>query len=236
MSVLPHDADKARYVAQMFARIAPGYDRMNRLMTFGLDDGWRTAAVSAVAPPHEARVLDVGTGTGDFVALLTPWVPQGLVVGVDFTVPMMHAGRRRHTNPRSWFVAGDALRLPFADAQFDAVTTGFTVRNVSDIAAAFAEMARVTAPGGVLACLEVARPQQALIRLGHRWYFEMVVPRLAQALGADSTAYTYLPQSARQFPAPERLATIIADAGWTQVRHWRVGLGAAAIHIARRGD
>jgi demethylmenaquinone methyltransferase/2-methoxy-6-polyprenyl-1,4-benzoquinol methylase len=149
---------------------------------------------------------------------------------------MMHAGRWRHANPRSWFVAGDALRLPFADARFDAVTTGFTVRNVSDIATAFAEMARVTAPGGVLACLEVARPRQALIRFGHRWYFEVVVPRLAQALGADSTAYTYLPQSARQFPAPERLAAIIADAGWTQVRHWRVGLGAAAIHIARRSS
>jgi demethylmenaquinone methyltransferase/2-methoxy-6-polyprenyl-1,4-benzoquinol methylase len=234
MSVLPPDDDKARYVAQMFARIAPGYDRMNRLMTFGLDRGWRAAAVSAIAPPHDARVLDVGTGTGDFVALLTPWVPQGLVVGVDFTVPMMHAGRWRHVDRRSQFVAGDALRLPFADARFDAVTTGFTVRNVSDIAAAFAEMARVTRPGGVLACLEVARPQQALVRLGHRWYFEIVVPQLARALGADPTAYTYLPQSARRFPAPERLAELIADNGWSHVHYWRVGSGAAAIHVARR--
>lgn len=220
----------------MFARIAPGYDQMNRVMTLGMDRGWREYAVREVAPPAAGRALDVGSGTGDFLLELASWMPDGFAVGVDFTVPMMQAGLSKlaAARGRAGFVGGDALCLPFSDACFDAITTGFTMRNVSDIGQAFAELWRVARPGGVMACLEVARPRNTLLRLGHRLYFEQVVPRLTTLLGADATAYSYLPQSARAFPEPPALARIIEAAGWREVRYTLLGMGAVAVHTARK--
>jgi demethylmenaquinone methyltransferase/2-methoxy-6-polyprenyl-1,4-benzoquinol methylase len=236
MSVLPPIEEKAIYVERMFARIAPGYDRMNRVMTGGLDRSWREFAVAAVAPPARGRGLDIGSGTGGVLLELAGWMPDGLAVGVDFTVPMMRAGLPKldSCRGRAVFVGGDALRLPFPAETFDAITTGFTMRNVTDIGGAFHEMWRVARPGCVLACLEVARPRSPLLRLGHRIYFERVVPLLAQALGADPTAYTYLPQSARAFPPPDALARIMQEAGWEHVRYTLLGLGAAAVHTGMK--
>lgn len=234
LSVLPPIEEKAAYVERMFARIAPGYDRMNRVMTMGMDGGWRAYAVRAIAPPSAGRALDVGSGTGDFLLELAAWMPDGLVVGVDFTIPMMQAGQSKLDTVRghAGFVGGDALRLPFPDGCFDAITTGFTMRNVSDIGQAFAEIWRVARPGGVVACLEVARPSNPLLRIGHRLYFEQVVPRLTALLGGDAMAYTYLPQSARAFPEPPELAQIIERAGWSEVRYRLLGMGAVAVHTA----
>jgi demethylmenaquinone methyltransferase/2-methoxy-6-polyprenyl-1,4-benzoquinol methylase len=236
MSILPPIEEKAVYVERMFARIAPGYDRMNRVMTGGLDRAWREYAVAAAAPPADGRALDIGSGTGDFLLELAGWMPDGLAVGVDFTVPMMRAGlpKLQGFDDRAAFAGGDALYLPFPDETFDAITTGFTMRNVTDIGGAFREMWRVARPGCVLACLEVARPRSALLRLGHRLYFERVVPLLARALGADTTAYTYLPQSARAFPPPDALARIMQEAGWEHVRYTLLGLGAAAVHTGMK--
>ncbi len=231
-NVLPQPEQKAVYVERMFSRIAPGYDQMNGIMTLGLDRGWRAATVELAAPPGNGRALDIGTGTGDFLAELVPWVPDGLAVGVDFTVPMMRAGQAKIAGSRASFVAGDALALPFADGSFDAITTGFTLRNVTDIAAAFREMWRVARVGATLACLEVARPRQPLLRAGHWLYFQRVVPLLARLLGADTEAYVYLPQSARVFPPPDELAQIMRRAGWSDVSYRLVGFGAAAIHTA----
>lgn len=234
MTALPTPEEKAVYVEQMFARIAPGYDRMNGIMTFGMDRGWREIAVAAIAPPVGAHTLDVGTGTGDFLPLLAAWAPAGVSVGVDFTLPMMQAGQAKIGAAPARFVAGDAMQLPFADSSFDAITTGFTMRNVVDIGAAFVEMLRVTRPGGAVACLEVARPRNPLLRLGHSLYFQRVVPLLASALGADATAYSYLPQSARRFPQPPVLAQIMQEAGWSDVQYRLLGLGAVALHTGRK--
>ncbi|MBK9710464.1 MAG: ubiquinone/menaquinone biosynthesis methyltransferase [Kouleothrix sp.] len=234
MSVLPPPEEKAVFVEQMFARIASSYDRMNRVMTMGMDNGWREHAVQAVAPPARGRALDVGTGTGDFLPLLASWMPDGLAVGMDFTIPMMQAGLPKldRAPAPAGFVGGDALRLPFPDETFDAITTGFTMRNVANIGQAFGEMWRVARPGCQVACLEVARPRNPLLRLGHRLYFEQVVPWLTALLGADRTAYTYLPQSARNFPEPGALARIMQDAGWREVRYRLLGMGAVAVHTA----
>jgi demethylmenaquinone methyltransferase/2-methoxy-6-polyprenyl-1,4-benzoquinol methylase len=231
MSVLPPIDQKAAYVERMFAQIAQRYDLINRVMTFGLDEGWRRYAVEQVAPPAGGRALDVGTGTGDFLPVLA--ARGAFAVGADFTLPMMQAGLPKITDlaGRGVFVSGDAMKLPFADQSFDAITTGFTMRNVVDIEVAFREMWRVTRPGGRMACLEVARPRNPLTRLGHQLYFEQVVPRLAALFGGDRRAYTYLPQSARAFPPPERLADLMRAAGWQDVRYRLVGLGAAAVHI-----
>ena len=236
MSVLPAPEEKAAYVERMFARIAPGYDRMNRVMTLGMDRGWRDRAANAIAPPSAGRALDVGTGTGDFLPLLASWMPRGFVVGLDFTVPMMQAGLPKldRAAGRAGFVGGDALQLPFPDDTFDAITTGFTMRNVANIGLAFGEMYRVARQGCVLACLEVARPSSSLLRFGHRFYFEQVVPRITTLLGADPTAYTYLPQSARAFPLPDALARIMQEAGWSNVRYELLGMGAVAVHTATK--
>src|SRR5215213_6496316 len=128
----------------MFARIAPGYDRMNRVMTMGLDHGWREYAVRAVAPPAAGRALDVGSGTGDFLLELSKWMPDGLAVGLDFTVPMMQAGLPKLTvaRGRTGVVGGEALRLPFPDACVEAITTGCTVRDVAGRGRACAEIWR----------------------------------------------------------------------------------------------
>ena len=232
MTILPPIEERAAYVERMFTRIAPGYDRMNRIMTGGMDHSWRAYTVAAVAPPAQGRALDIGSGTGDLLAELAAWMPDGLAIGVDFTVPMMQAGLSKLDGyrERAAFIGGDALCLPFPDETFDAITTGFTLRNVTDIPGAFREIWRVARPGCVVACLEVARPRSPLLRLWHQIYFERVVPLLARALGADATAYTYLPQSARQFPPPEALAHIMRQVGWEAVRYTLLGLGAVAVH------
>jgi demethylmenaquinone methyltransferase/2-methoxy-6-polyprenyl-1,4-benzoquinol methylase len=233
MSVLPAAEDKAAYVERMFARIAERYDRINALMTFGLDAGWRRYAVAQIAPPTGGRALDVGTGTGDFLPLLA--AHGALAVGADFTLAMMQAGQPKLARAgRAAFVSADALRLPFPDESFDAITTGFMMRNVVDIGQALREMWRVTRPGGAMACLEVARPRNPLVRLGHRMYFEHAVPWLARMAGGDARAYRYLPQSARAFPGPDELAATMRAAGWDDVRYRLVGMGAAAVHIGTR--
>lgn len=237
-NVLPPPEEKAAYVERMFARIARGYDRVNRVMTFGLDQGWRRKVVEYVAPPVNGRALDVGTGTGDFLPELAAWARDGIVVGVDFTLPMMQAGQSKIAElaaaGRAAFVAGDALQLPFPDNTFDAITTGFVLRNVTDIPAALREMYRVARPGAMMACLEVARPRNPLIRWGHRVYFEQVVPWIGALLGGDRRAYTYLPQSARAFPSPDRLAAMMQEAGWRHVFYRLYGLGAVAIHVGAK--
>ena len=233
MSVLPPPEEKASYVASMFARIASGYDRMNRLMTFGLDEWWRRITVRTLSPAPDAVMLDIGSGTGPFLPLLRAYAPRGIAIGADFSFPMMHAGLAR-LDDRSAFVTADALRLPFADATFDTITAGFVIRNVSDIPTAFRELQRVTKPGGKLAILEVARPRLAVVRWGHRLYFEEVMPRIARLLGADPVAYRYLPESSRHFPDPPILADMLRAAGWTDVTYRHLPPNAVALHVATR--
>lgn len=234
--VLPQPEEKADFVRRSFAQIAPGYDRTNRAMTFGMDQGWREFVVGKVTPFVDGRALDVGTGTGDFLPLLAAYMPRGIAVGIDFCLPMMHAGHAKidQTPGCTAFVGGDALTLPFPDQSFDAITTGFVMRNVTDIPLALREMWRVARPGGAMACLEVARPRNPLLRAGHRMYFEHIVPWIGGVLNNDRRFYTYLPHSARAFPTPDELAQIMRDAGWRHVQYHLLGMGAVAVHVGTR--
>lgn len=233
MSVLPPPSEKAAYVARMFGRIARGYDRMNRLMTFGLDDWWRQIAVRSINPAPDATMLDIGSGTGPFLPLLRRHAPQGIAIGADFVLPMMQSGLHR-LDTHAAFVCADAQQLPFADNTFDTVTAGFVIRNVSDIDTCFREVLRITKPGGRFAILEVARPRSALVRWGHRVYFEEVMPRIAQLLGADPVAYRYLPESSRHFPDPPVLADMLRAAGWDYVTYQHLPPNAVALHVATK--
>ncbi len=231
--------NKAQYVNRMFNQIAPTYDRVNRLMTFGLDQGWRKAVVAACQLKPGGRALDVATGTGDIALELGKAVgPQGEVIASDFAFDMMLPGLpkadKAGMNNIIQFLAADALNLPFADNSFDAITTGFAMRNVVDIQKAFSEMNRVVKPGGKVVCLEVARPRWAIIRFGHQLYFNKIVPLIGKLISGHKEAYTYLPESAKNFPPPEELKRIMERAGLEQVSFRLYGLGAAAIHVGSK--
>jgi demethylmenaquinone methyltransferase/2-methoxy-6-polyprenyl-1,4-benzoquinol methylase len=216
-------------VRQMFDRITPVYDLMNRVMTAGLDQRWRRLAAEAVVRPGD-RVLDACCGTGDFAVAAAR--AGGLVTGLDFSERMLE--RARAKAPQLEWVLGDLLALPFPDGSFDAATVGFGVRNVTDLAGGFRELRRVLRPGGRLGCLEITRPRGPL-RPFFRLWFDGLVPVLGKVLPGGE-AYTYLPASVRRFPDPEDLAALLARAGFTEIRWRLLGGGIVALHTATAGD
>lgn len=235
----PPISNKATYVHAMFDTIAPRYDLMNRLMTFGMDRGWRNDVVAQAAPPVGGKALDVATGTGDIAIALAKRIgPRGTVVAMDFSEGMMRPGPGKATHAGVGgvirFMAANALDLPFPDDTFDCVTTGFAMRNVTDIERAFREMRRVTKPGGRVVCLEVAKPGFPPVRFLHHVYFNHLVPLLGRLITGNGEAYRYLPESARNFPPPFALKAIMERAGLRDVRFRRLSLGAVAIHTGTK--
>jgi demethylmenaquinone methyltransferase / 2-methoxy-6-polyprenyl-1,4-benzoquinol methylase len=214
-------------VRTMFDRIAPVYDVMNRAMTVGLDRRWRRLAAQAVVRPGD-RVLDACCGTGDLA--LADRDAGGRVVGVDFSEAMLK--RARAKAPDIEWVQADATSLPFDDAQFDAVTVGFGIRNLADLEAGLRELARVTKPGGRVACLEITRPR-GVLRPFFRLWFDGLVPLAGKVLPGGA-AYSYLPASVRRFPGPEDLAAVFSSAGWAGVEWRLLGGGIVALHTARK--
>jgi len=231
-------SEKATYVSQMFARIAPHYDLMNRLMTGGRDHAWRQQVARLAALPSGGCVLDVATGTGDIVVSLARQYPDAQVVGADFSFEMMQTGRPKFAaaglDGCITLAAGDALRLPFADGSFDAVTTGFALRNVTDIPRIFAEMYRVVKSGGRVVCLEISRPTLPLFRSLFDFYFYRVVPWVGGLISGYREAYTYLPHSLTDFLTPEEVKAVMEEIGWRQVRYRRLTMGTVAIHVGVR--
>jgi demethylmenaquinone methyltransferase/2-methoxy-6-polyprenyl-1,4-benzoquinol methylase len=230
-------AEKAARVRAMFAGIAPRYDLMNRLMTGGRDRAWRRAAARAADPPPGSLALDLATGTGDLALALLAQTRVRAVVGVDFVEGMLRLGRAKlaaQGERRVALLAGDALRLPFADASFGCVASAFLLRNLADLRAGLAEMRRVTAPGGTVAALEITQPALPGWREIFRLYFHHVVPAVGALVAGDRAAYTYLPRSVDRFVTPAELARLMAAVGLADVRVRRVGLGTVTIHVGRR--
>jgi demethylmenaquinone methyltransferase / 2-methoxy-6-polyprenyl-1,4-benzoquinol methylase len=218
-------------VARMFDAVAERYDAMNAMMTFGQERRWRRVVARAVAAAPGVRVLDLAAGTG---ASSMPFADAGaMTVACDFSAGMLAEGRRRH--PRLTFVAGDALRLPFRDAAFDATTISFGLRNVAAVESALAELARVTRPGGRLVVLETATPPAALIRAAHGVYVDRVLPLVARLFASDPAAYRYLAESAGAWLPQPQLAEAIRAAGWERVGWQDLMFGAVAMHTASRG-
>ena len=216
-------------VRGMFDRIAPVYDVMNRVMTMGLDRRWRRLTVREVVWPGD-RVLDVCCGTGD---LAVEAERRGArVVGLDFSERMLERARRK-SGTIEW-VRGDALALPFADGEFDAVTVGFGVRNLEDLERGLVELARVLRTGGRIAVLEITRPR-GLLRPFFRLWLDVLVPLAGKVLPGGK-AYTYLPASVRRFPGPEDLAVLLVRAGFHDVSFRLFGGGSVALHTAVRPE
>jgi demethylmenaquinone methyltransferase/2-methoxy-6-polyprenyl-1,4-benzoquinol methylase len=208
----------------MFDRIAPVYDAMNRVMTLGLDLRWRRLAAESVVQQGD-RVLDGACGTGD-LALADLRAGAGRVTGLDFSEQML--ARARKKDSRIEWLRGDLLALPFADGTFDAATVGFGVRNVDDLALALHELRRVLRTGGRLAILEITQPRGPL-RPFFRLWFDRVVPQLGRVLPGGE-AYSYLPASVRRFPDADRLAELLREAGFADVRFRLLAGSIVALH------
>ena len=220
------DPDQVR---AMFDRITPAYDRMNRIMSLGMDGSWRALAVraSGVAPGDAA--LDVCCGTGDLaIELLDAVSTRGRVVGLDFSEAMLDAARRKSSQVE--WVRGDALALPFAGGEFAAATIGFGMRNLADPLRGFAELARVVRPGGRVVCLELTDPPAWAAPFARLWT-DRAVPLLGRLVARETDAYRYLPASVRRFPPADELAAVMARAGLRRVRYRRLSGGAVAVHV-----
>ena len=218
-------------VRTMFDRIAPVYDVMNRVMTAGLDGRWRKLTAAAVVRPGD-RVLDAACGTGD-LALADRAAGAARVTGLDFSEAMLERARRKGAAQPTVFewLQGDMLALPFADATFDAATVGFGVRNVDDLELALRELRRVLRPGGRLAILEITQPRGALKPFFSLW-FDRIVPGLGKILPGGA-AYTYLPASVKRFPHAERLAELLGECGFSDVRFRLLAGSIVALHTGQ---
>jgi demethylmenaquinone methyltransferase / 2-methoxy-6-polyprenyl-1,4-benzoquinol methylase len=222
----------------MFGRVAKRYDLLNTVMTAGLHHSWRRRAVERAEVSPGDSVLDVCCGTGDLALELAGQVaPGGHVVGCDFSEPMLDLARekaRSHDAGGVRFEWADALSLPYDAERFDAVTVGFGIRNLADLDRGLHEMMRVLRPGGRLVVLEMNQTTRPPLSSFYSLWFDRIVPLLG-GLSDDSGAYTYLPESVRNFPPPRGLAELMDGAGLSQIRWTILAGGIIAIHSGVRG-
>ena len=224
---------REQQVRTLFSEIAPRYDLLNHILSLNIDRRWRRRAIGLLnwkARPR-GRFLDACAGTFDLSLELTRQPGfHGAVVAADFALPMLVAGRGKldgSVKP----VCGDSLRLPFPDAAFDGATVGFGVRNLSDLRVGFRDLARVLRPGSRLVILEFTDPPNAVLRRLYHFYFHRILPVVGRVVSGHPWAYTYLPESVKEFPGPDELAALLREAGFRDVE-WRFLTGGiAAIHV-----
>ena len=225
-------SQRARYVQGMFARIAPRYNLMNRLMTAGQDRRWRQEVIRRAGLAPGGKLLDLGAGTGELCREALRHVPGCFAVAADFTLEMMNVGKtnwERNTPAPGW-TAADGLRLPFADETFGAVVSGFLLRNVSDLGIALSEQWRVLKPGGRLVALDTTRPPHTLLSPAINFHLHRIIPALGRLVTGDGQAYTYLPETTRDFLSAEELSERLEQAGFRQVGFRRIMFRTVAIH------
>jgi demethylmenaquinone methyltransferase/2-methoxy-6-polyprenyl-1,4-benzoquinol methylase len=226
-------AERERQVQRIFSEIAPRYDLLNHVLSLNIDRSWRRRAVGLLdwesAP--EGTYLDACAGTFDLALELAGRAGfRGRVVASDFAHPMLVQGAPKIARAPVWPVCGDSLRLPFPDDSFEGATVGFGVRNLSDLRAGLSELRRVLKPGRRLAVLEFTVPPNPVVRAGYLFYFHRILPIVGRIVSGHPWAYTYLPESVREFPGPEELGATFEDVGFTDVGWRLVSGGIAAIH------
>lgn len=237
-SVLPPAEEKAAHVRRMFSSIAPRYDLLNHLLSLNIDTVWRRRAVDVLEWERtpDGLFLDNCAGTLDLACELArrPGF-RGRVVGSDFTLAMLRGGEHKISALPVEPVCADALALPYADASFDGATVGFGVRNLADLGAGLAEMARVLRPGARLVILEFTTPSWQPFRGLYFLYFRRILPAVGSLVSKHDSAYSYLPESVLRFPEPPELARMMGDAGFRGVGYRRLSGGIAALHWGERG-
>jgi demethylmenaquinone methyltransferase/2-methoxy-6-polyprenyl-1,4-benzoquinol methylase len=228
---------KAQYVEEMFDRISQRYDLLNTLMSGGRHRGWKNITAQTAAKDLAGFALDVATGTGDIAFCLAQQPSITKVTGIDFSNKMLQiAATKASKYPKNTieFIRSDALSLPFADNSFACATTGFSLRNVTDIRVCLDEMARVVKPGGRIAILEFTPLSGAgLFPKIFNIYFHQLVPRIGQLVARDKAAYTYLPDSVGRFITALALSDLMMDCGLTNVHFRHFGLKTVALHTGQ---
>lgn len=233
-------ADHATRVREMFARISGRYDLLNHLLSGNTDKRWRKLVAKRLKPAlsaPDARALDVACGTGDLSLALVAQT-GARVTGLDFCRPMLdHAARKAEeasTRRRCAFIEGDALRLPFGEETFDAVTIAFGLRNLASVEKGLSELFRVLRPGGRACILEFSKPVVPGFSTLFQLYFSRVLPRIGGLISGSSSAYEYLPASVSRFPDQKQLAGMMREAGFEEVEYENLTGGVAALHMGTR--
>ena len=226
---------KLAYNSRLFTTIAPRYDLITRLLSYGQDARWKTRVAEVVRTEGtRGRLLDLACGTGDIAWSVAPHVRQ--TIGLDLTTAMLEKaeGRRQKAEERPRWVCGDMGRLPFADASFEVVTTSYGLRNVPALEAAVAEIARVLTPGGLFVSLDFNRPESTLLRAVYLGYLTIVGSAMGLLMHGDADTYRYIPQSIRRYPGAKGVAGMLRARGFADVRiEPRLG-GLMTIHVARK--
>jgi demethylmenaquinone methyltransferase/2-methoxy-6-polyprenyl-1,4-benzoquinol methylase len=228
------DLEEDNYIRCMFDRISGRYDLMNRLMSFGRDMAWRRFMIYIANTPKGGRLLDIGTGTGDVAFEALRADPDVHVIGLDFTLEMMKTGQRRECSDRIGWCLGDALQLPFQEATFDAVTSGFLIRNVLDVRSAFREQVRVVKPGGRVVCLDTSPTRRNISWPFAMFHLKILIPFLGIMITGKKKAYKYLSASTLDFIEPGVLSEIMKGEGLEKVGFRRFMFGNIALHWGTR--
>ena len=226
---------KKAQVEEMFDKISPKYDLLNHLLSFHIDKIWRKRAIESLRSRNPEKILDVATGTGDF-ALAAMRLKNAMVTGVDISEGMLEIGQskieKKGLSGRIQMQKADSENLPFGDHLFDAVTVGFGVRNFENLGKGLAEIFRVLRPGGVLAVLEFSKPRKAPFRQLYYFYFSHVLPLLGRFISKHSSAYSYLPESVKEFPDGNDFTVILENTGFVNPEFFPLTFGIATLYLA----
>ena len=231
--------EKRAYVRRIFSEIAPRYDLLNRLLSFGIDRLWRNQAIARLGWARTPRgtFVDLCAGTLDVSAALAGQRGfQGMVIGADFAEPMLRAGRGKLAGSPIAPVVADALALPLRDRAAGGAIVAFGIRNLADLDAGLRETLRVLAPGARFVILEFSTPRLPIVRTIYRLYFHRVLPAIGRLVSRHPTAYNYLPESVDRFPEQQELAERMRRAGFADVTWTTLTFGIAAIHVGRRPE
>ena len=222
----------------MFDRIAPTYDKLNHMLSLGIDRRWRRSAVDALGKFNPQQILDIATGTGDFALLLAKRIKPQHITGADISEGMMAVGREKvkkeglqDTISFQW---EDCMKLSFPNGSFDAVTSAYGVRNFQDLDAGLREMQRVLRSGGHLLIVELTSPPRFPMKQLFWVYAHVVMPLLGRLISHDDSAYTYLPASMEAFPQPEQMEGILSRAGFAEVQWKRFTFGISTMYLAKK--
>ena len=219
--------ERSKYVQSMFTKIAHRYDVMNRLMTGGQDIRWRKQVIKLARLKPSASLLDLGTGTGDLAREALLQEPQAKVTAADFTIEMMRVGKK---SGNLQFSAADALNLPFKDTNFDAVVSGFLMRNVTDVQQALKEQYRTLKPGGRIVILDTTRPKGNILSPFIWLHMHFIIPTVGGLLSGERDAYNYLPDTTENFLTAEQLASRMIAVGFKKVDFKRLMFGTIGMH------
>ncbi len=228
---------KKEQVAEMFDNVSNNYDTLNRIMTFGIDIKWRKKVVALVGQKNPETILDIATGTGDFVIMLSKLNPKK-IIGLDISKGMLEIGikkvKEKKLDGLIDMVLGDSEELPFEDNSFDAITVGFGVRNFEDLDKGLQEIHRVLKTNGIFVVLETSQPEKFPIKQLFNFYSKFIIPTIGKLFSKDKRAYTYLPQSAAIFPYGEKFNNILEKNGFNNATNKPLTFGVASIYTATK--